>query len=205
MVGSAVATMVWSSAARSIDEHEAPEDGRQPPLSRRLGRAHIDSMAPASRRRMRGAAARSRALRRGERLLEGPAHLPPLRVAQAPSLVGEAGEDHAPVLGGADAGDDAHLLEVVEHPGHRGRAHARLLGQLPGRAAVALLERRQHAELREAQVARVLGVAAAQPPLCDEELTERGEHLGDGGIRLDGLGGRRDGAAGESLYDTTKW
>ena len=93
----------------------------------------------------------------------------------------------------------AHLLEVVEHPGHGGRAHARLLGQLPGGAAVALLERREHAELREAQVAGVPGVAPAQPPLGGEELPERGEHLGDGGIRLGGLGGRRDGACGGIL------
>ena len=79
------------------------------------------------------------------------------------------------------------------------RAHARLLGQVPGRAAVALLERRQDAELGEAQVARMLGVAAAQPPLGDQELTERREHVGHGGIRLRRTGGRRDGDGGGIL------
>src|SRR6185312_16587916 len=112
-----------------------------------------------------------------ERLVAGAA-----RVHQRLAVLGERGEHHTLVALGALALHEAGGLERLEHLRDRCRRHVRRQSQLAGRHLAAERQPEQQAVLRVAQLARLLRLAALQPPHRGghrpERLAELVEHMG---------------------------
>jgi len=106
----------------------------------------------------------------------------PLLDQSAPAN-GERGEHYAPVAVGALAVDESGRREPVQHLGHARRAQFGGVREVTHRHLNLVAKAEQQAVLRVGELARSVGLAAAQPPHRSHRALERSRDL-LGGVAL---------------------
>jgi hypothetical protein len=106
----------------------------------------------------------------------------PLLDQPAP-VVGERGQDHAPVAIGAPALDEPGRREPFQHLGDARRAQIGGIREVAHRHLTLVAKAEQQAVLRVGELARTVGLAPAQPPHRGHRALERSGHV-LGGVAL---------------------
>jgi hypothetical protein len=96
---------------------------------------------------------------------------------ESTTVLGERGEDHAPVAVGAVALHEPSGSESVQHLGHARRAQVRGVREIAERHLTLVAKAEQQAVLRVGELARTVGLAAAQPSHRSHRALERSSHV----------------------------
>jgi hypothetical protein len=102
---------------------------------------------------------------------------------QSAPVLGERGEDHAPVALGAVTLDQTSHREPVQHLGHAGRAEVGGVRERAHRHLSLIAKAEQQAVLRVGELARAVGLTPAQPTHRSHRTLERSRDV-LGGVAL---------------------